>query len=214
MASLPAEDYYMLLGVTAAADGDALRRAWRALAARWHPDRAGIGATAKFQQIAAAYAVLSDPLARIAYDRSRRMSSPSGAGAPRPAPTSPAPTRPPVPGVMLSRLCRPIALLLATGAARYDDEPGFITLVFRQAEAAQGGMIEIPMPVQLWCPDCSKNKPAGACARCGGRRVVDELFSAWLAVPPGVSAGEVLTPSVDLPGMVEAVRFRVAVVAA
>lgn len=118
--------------------------------------------------------------------------------------------RPPAPGVMLSRLCRPIALLLITGAARYD-EPGFITLVFRQAEAAQGGMITIPMPVQVWCPACSKNSPNSACARCGGRRVVDELFSAWLAVPPGITSGEVLTPSVELPGMVEAVRFRVAV---
>jgi DnaJ-class molecular chaperone len=211
MASPPVEDYYALLGVTAAADGEELRRAWRVLAARWHPDRAGIGATAQFQRIATAYAVLSDPLARIAYDRGRRTSSSStGGAAPRPPATASAPTRPPAPGVMLSRLCRPIASLLATGAARYD-EPGFITLVFRRAEAAQGGMISIPMPVQLWCPDCSKHKSPAACARCAGRRVIDELFSAWLAVPPGISAGEVLTPSVELPGMVEAVRFRVAV---
>jgi molecular chaperone DnaJ/curved DNA-binding protein len=207
--SIPSpEDYYALLGVTAAADGEALRRAWRALAARWHPDRAGVGATAKFQQIAAAYAVLSDPLARLAYDRSRRASSPPGAAAPSPAPPPAAPARPTAPAVMLSRLCRPIASLLATGAARYD-EPGFVTLVFRRAEAAQGGMISIPMPVQLWCPECVRNRPAATCPRCAGRRVVDALYSAWLAVPPGVGAGEVLTPSVDLPGMVEAVRFRV-----
>lgn len=36
-----------------------------------------------------------------------------------------------------------------------------------------------------------------------------ELCSAWLAVPPGVREGEVLTPSVELPGTVEPVRFRV-----
>jgi hypothetical protein len=38
---------------------------------------------------------------------------------------------------------------------------------------------------------------------------VRELFSAWLAVPPGVTEGEVLAPSVELPGMVTPVRFRV-----
>jgi hypothetical protein len=114
---------------------------------------------------------------------------------------------------MLSRLCRPLGLLLTTGAARYD-EPAFITLVFRKAEAAQGGMISIPMPVQLWCPDCPNHKPPATCPRCAGRRTIDELYSAWLAVPPGVTAGEVLTPSVELPGMVEAVRFRVAIGAA
>ena len=48
-----------------------------------------------------------------------------------------------------------------------------------------------------------------ACAHCRGTGTVEELFSAWLAVPPGVKGGEVLVPSADLPGMVEPVRFRV-----
>ena len=69
-------------------------------------------------------------------------------------------------------------------------------------------MVSIPMPVDLRCPDCA-TRPAAACARCGGRRTIDELFSAWLAVPPGAAAGEVLLPSVELPGMVEPVRFRI-----
>jgi hypothetical protein len=40
---------------------------------------------------------------------------------------------------------------------------------------------------------------------------VEELYSAWLAVPPGATDGEVLAPSVELPGMVEPLRFRVRV---
>jgi curved DNA-binding protein CbpA len=209
MPSAPAEDYYELLGVAAGADEAALHRAWRTLAARWHPDRAGQAATATFQRIAAAYAVLSDPIARLAYDRRRRASGPARDAAP-PATTPSAPVRPPAPAVMLSRLCRPLNLLLTNGAARLD-EPGFITLTLREAEAAQGGMVTIPMRVEVWCPDCSKRDAPAACARCGGRRVTDELFSAWLAVPPGVTSGEVLAPSVELPGMVEHVRFRVQV---
>src|SRR4051812_30080374 len=70
-ASDSGDDYYALLEVQAGADGEALRLAWRRLAARWHPDRAGTAATARFQQLSAAYTVLSDPIARAAYDRRR-----------------------------------------------------------------------------------------------------------------------------------------------
>jgi molecular chaperone DnaJ len=210
MPAPPADDYYELLGVAAGADDAALHRAWRTLAARWHPDRAGQAATVTFQRIAAAYAVLSDPIARLAYDRRRRASGPPPNAAPRAATPSSAPTRPPAPAVMLSRLCRPLNLLQTNGAARLD-EPGFITLTLREAEAAQGGMVTIPMRVEVWCPDCSNRDAPTACARCGGRRTTEELFSAWLAVPPGVTNGEVLAPSAELPGVVEHVRFRVQV---
>ena len=44
-----ADDYYALLGIDAEADAAELRRAWRRLALRWHPDRAGPGATASFR---------------------------------------------------------------------------------------------------------------------------------------------------------------------
>src|SRR5262245_35592261 len=107
MPSPPADDYYVLLGVHPSADGDELRRAWRQLASRWHPDHAGSDATATFQQISAAYAVLSDPIARAAYDRRRRAAEPAIASAPRAAPAAsppPRPARAPAPGVMLTRL--------------------------------------------------------------------------------------------------------------
>jgi hypothetical protein len=39
--------------------------------------------------------------------------------------------------------------------------------------------------------------------------VIEELFSAWLAVPPGVTDGEILPPSALLPGMLNRVLFRV-----
>jgi molecular chaperone DnaJ len=200
----PADDYYALLGVRAGADEEELRRAWRQLALRWHPDRAGVGATATFQQLSVAYAVLSDPISRAAYDRRRRASEP----APRAEEPSPPPRteRRAAPGVMLSRLSGPLTSLIACGAAKLD-EPGFVTLVLREDEAAQGGMATISLRVELWCPDCGGQ--GSGCERCGGGGKVRELFSAWLAVPPGVAAGEVLAPSVELPGMVAPVRFRV-----
>jgi DnaJ-class molecular chaperone len=208
MSSPPTEDYYALLGVDAGADDHALRFAWRRLAAQWHPDRAGEVATATFQRLSAAYEVLSDPVARAAYDRRRRGTHKVDAVTPRPT----TPMRPSAPASMLSRLCGNLNSLLARGAARYedDDAPGVISLVLRESEAAQGGMAMIALRIDLWCPDCAaKGRPPAGCARCEGSRTVDELFSAWLAIPPGVAEGELLAPTVELPGMIEPVRFRV-----
>jgi molecular chaperone DnaJ len=219
----PEHDYYALLGVQADADAEALRLAWRQLASRWHPDRAGVAATVVFQQLSAAYAVLSDPLARAAYDRRRRARAggAGGTGSPRAAAAAPpaGPVRPAAPGVMLGRLSKPLWLLLPSGAARLDEDgSGFITLVLRPDEAAQGGMVSIPMRIDVWCPACAaagagaaRQTAASSCVRCGGSRKVEELFSAWLAVPPGAVDGEVLTPSAELPGTVDPVRFRVEV---
>jgi curved DNA-binding protein CbpA len=213
----PVDDYYALLGVPATASDDELRRAWRQLALQLHPDRAGAGSTARFQQLSAAYAVLSDPLARLAYDRRRRAAAATttstSATPPPPRPTNPTasspqrPARRPAPAVQLHRLSGPLTALLACGAARHD-EPGFITLVLRDDEATQGGMATISMHVDVRCPDCAA-APAAACPRCADRRTLRELFSAWLAIPPGVTTGEVLAPSVDLPGTIHPVRFRV-----
>jgi hypothetical protein len=62
--------------------------------------------------------------------------------------------------------------------------------------------------VPIRCPACAAHAEA-SCAGCGGMRTVEELFSAWLAVRPGVADGAVLTPSALLPGMVRPVSFRV-----
>jgi curved DNA-binding protein CbpA len=62
-------NYYLVLGVPQDADADTIRRAFRALARRYHPD-AGQGSSAeRFRQIATAYETLTDPIRRQAYDR-------------------------------------------------------------------------------------------------------------------------------------------------
>jgi molecular chaperone DnaJ len=215
MGSVPSDDYYALLGVDADADGTALRRAWRRLAQEWHPDRAGPDGKATFQRIAAAYAVLSDPVARAAYDRRRgtrqrgattrgaRAPSGNAAGAEAPA------MRRRAPGVMLTRLSRPLNILLARGIARRTEDD-VIELFLDESEATEGGMVTISMRVPVRCPACAVGGPA-ACDRCGSRGTVEDLFSAWLAVPPDVADGAILKPSALLPGMVRPVSFRVRV---
>lgn len=64
-------DYYETLGVDRGVDADALKRAYRKLAVRYHPDRNpdDAGAEAKFKEVSEAYQVLSDNEKRAAYDR-------------------------------------------------------------------------------------------------------------------------------------------------
>eukprot|EP00928_Gymnodinium_smaydae_P075912 TRINITY_DN58930_c0_g1_i1.p1 TRINITY_DN58930_c0_g1~~TRINITY_DN58930_c0_g1_i1.p1 ORF type:complete len:140 (-),score=26.62 TRINITY_DN58930_c0_g1_i1:234-653(-) len=63
-------DYYSVLGVKRDASPEELKKAYRALALKWHPDKnAGDkSATEKFKTIAEAFTVLSDPEERRTYD--------------------------------------------------------------------------------------------------------------------------------------------------
>lgn len=63
------KDYYEVLGVARGASDDEVKRAYRRLAQRWHPDvNTEPGADARFKEINEAYQVLSDPQRRQAYD--------------------------------------------------------------------------------------------------------------------------------------------------
>src|SRR2546426_11119018 len=69
----PSKTYYDILGVAPDASQDAIRTAFRSAARRYHPDLfpsyvQKLRATAKMQEVNAAYAVLRDPDSRRAYD--------------------------------------------------------------------------------------------------------------------------------------------------
>ncbi len=62
-------DYYEVLGVSKDASADEIKRAFKKLAIKYHPDRnKAPDAQAKFSEINEAYQVLSDPEKRQAYD--------------------------------------------------------------------------------------------------------------------------------------------------
>ncbi len=65
------EDFYALLSVNRDASGDEIKRAYRKLAMRYHPDRnpGDSEAERKFKEVSEAYEVLSDSEKRQAYDR-------------------------------------------------------------------------------------------------------------------------------------------------
>lgn len=65
-------DYYQILGVSRSAGIDEIKKAYRRLVLRWHPDKNPNNtneATLKFRQISEAYDVLSDPVKRRQFDR-------------------------------------------------------------------------------------------------------------------------------------------------
>ncbi|XP_006643975.1 dnaJ homolog subfamily B member 1-like [Oryza brachyantha] len=82
-------DYYKVLGVDRGAGDDDLKKAYRKLAMKWHPDKNPTNkkeAEAKFKQISEAYEVLSDPQKRTIYDQlgeeGLKGQPPPGAGGP------------------------------------------------------------------------------------------------------------------------------------
>ena len=61
-------DYYKVLGVDKGASDDEIKKAYRKLAHKYHPDKSG-GDEAKFKEINEAYQVLSDKAKRAQYDQ-------------------------------------------------------------------------------------------------------------------------------------------------
>jgi curved DNA-binding protein len=78
-------DYYKVLGVSPEATPDDLKKAYRRLARKYHPDVSKErDAEAKFKEVGEAYEVLKDPDKRAEYDQLRRFGGDGGEFRPPP----------------------------------------------------------------------------------------------------------------------------------
>jgi len=76
------QDYYEALGVSRSAGADEIKKAYRKLAMKYHPDRnpGDAAAEEKFKEIQKAYDVLSDPQKKSAYDQFGHRAFEAGGG--------------------------------------------------------------------------------------------------------------------------------------
>jgi molecular chaperone DnaJ len=197
----PVDDPYVELGVERDASVAEIRRAFRRLALRLHPDRAGVASTEAFQRVSRAYGLLSNPTARAAHDGASRPTTRGGAPAA-------AFTRPGV--VIIARLAAPLRTLVARGVAR-ERPDGVVELLLTTEEARAGGHAALGVPLRVACPTCGgcAAKDRVWCVRCEFEGHIVDDVTALLAIPADVNDGATFTVRLDPEGVVPSLRVCV-----
>lgn len=176
-----AKDYYRILGIPENASQDEVKRAYRRLAKRYHPDANPNDAAAaeRFKEISEAHSVLGDAEKRKKYDAMRRFGAfgrATGGGAGRPG------------GFRiedldlggfsgLGGLGDLFSSIFGRGKRAAQVEPIEVAVEIPFRVAALGGKVPVTVAVTEACPTCGGSGAApGArvtsCSECGGRGTV------------------------------------------
>jgi molecular chaperone DnaJ len=174
-------DYYDVLGVSRDAGADEIKRAYRQLARRYHPDISGDDRGAVFLEVSRAYEVLRDPARRRSYDAGLVGESA---------------------GHRADWLADEIAIdfpSVSTVLDRMRDSffgPAAMTvlsaeLVLTPQEAFWGTTLPLDVPLRGTCPRCGGRGEIWDewCAACGGDGEVSARHELRLRVPAGVEEG-------------------------
>lgn len=193
-------DYYDVLGVARDAGADEIKRAYRQLARRYHPDISGDDRGAVFLEVSRAYEVLRDPERRQSYD-ARLANDTSAAGRADWLADEVAIDFPSVSSV-LDRMRH--SFFGPSAAAGLSAE-----IVLTPQEAFWGTSVPLDVPLRRTCPRCGGRGEIWEewCAACGGGGEVSLRHEMQLRVPAGVHEGArfrfTVVPSGAPPTLVE-----------
>ncbi|MDT8406428.1 MAG: molecular chaperone DnaJ [Methylococcales bacterium] len=192
------EDYYQLLGVDRNASDAEIKKSYRRMAMKFHPDRNKDNpesAEAKFKQIKEAYEVLSDPKKRSVYDQFGHAGIEGGMGG-RPGGGFGAENFSDIFGDVFSDIFGGAAGRQRGGAARGSDLRYNLELSLEEAVA--GTEAKLRVPVQVACKDCGgsgarKGSSPVTCSMCHGHgqvRMQQGFFSVQQTCPSCGGSGK------------------------
>jgi molecular chaperone DnaJ len=194
-----ADELYKTLGVSKKASDEEIKKAYRKLARKYHPDRnqGDKAAEDKFKEISAAYDILGDPEKRKEYDEGSVFAG-FGSGGQAPFGTGPGGFGGFDFGDILGGMFNRGGGRAQAQQVRGRDLETEVPLTFEQA--INGAQISVTVPKSSRCGTChgSGAKPGTApttCPRCEGRGVESQgqgLFSISQPCPQCGGAGQVI----------------------
>jgi molecular chaperone DnaJ len=182
--------YYKILGVSICANQEEIKRAFRMLALRWHPDRNPHDPVAaeRFREALEAYENLIDPSKRGAYDKLRRH--------PRPRTKPPRPTvRPRSKQTSIYTLEEILSEIFRVENSHLKQQRRNdlrFDLQIPQSLAARGTCEQIVFQRWVFCQACTGNgqkTSSSTCLKCHGMGELEESCSLKVWVPAGSQQG-------------------------
>jgi DnaJ-class molecular chaperone len=177
-------DYYEVLGVSPDAGADEIKRAYRQLARRYHPDISGDDRGTAFLEASRAYEVLTDPLRRESYDATRGLRAQSSHYGRAEWLADEVAIDFPSVSTLLDRMRHAFF-----GAALGDLSA---EIVLSPLEAFEGTVVPMGVPIRQTCPHCGGRGETWQewCRLCGGCGDIRGFHEVELRVPAGVREGE------------------------
>lgn len=191
-------DYYDVLGVSPDAGADEIKRAYRQLARRYHPDISADDRTAAFVEAAHAYEILGDAQRRRAYDAARgaRLSPPMFRDSRAEWLDDEVAIDFPSVSDLLDRMRHSFFNHRygphgSHGSERESRGDLAAEIVLNAREALHGTVIPLGVPVRRTCPHCGGRGETweGWCGLCSGCGDISGFHEVELRVPAGVREG-------------------------
>jgi molecular chaperone DnaJ len=188
---MPPRDFYEVLGIKRGADEKEVKRAFRKLARKYHPDvnPGNKEAEQKFKEISEAYEVLGDAEKRAKYDQFGQAAQQAGGGAPGGSAWA-------SPGFgNIDELLEELLGGRMGGRGRPRRTRGHdlrFEIELTLEEAAHGVTREIAVPTPQVCPQCQGAGTVGRgtiCTGCGGNGQLEQVKRLHVRIPKGVNAG-------------------------